>query len=158
MKYLKLSLIAITSLALSMPVLAKNSGQLDNAVTVTVYNVATQTPQSTFDVGDTVGYTVDALLPPEADLQAADIDVTLSINIHGIDLPFELSQKISAPIAEIDSTAGTGTSIEGAFRPVSETGEFVVPEELSGHSVTIKVKVAIKDVGSTKLQQSIAIN
>ena len=164
MKSLQLLAVVIASLALSMPVLAKKDDQggkgrlLDNAVSVTVYNVATQTPQSTFDVGDTVGYTVEALLPPEADSKKVDIDVSLSINVRGIDLPFEISQKVSGPITGIDSTTGTGTSIPGIFQPVSKSGEFVISAKLSGSSVTIKAKLSIKDVGSTTVQQSITIN
>jgi len=158
MNHCKLAVLLIVSFALSLPVLAKKSDPLNNAVTVTVYNAATQTPQTIFNVGDTVGYTVEALLPPDADAKAADIDVTLSVAIHGIDIPFELSQKLSGPVVGIDPATGTGTSLSGAFKPVSESGEFVVPSQLSGDTVTIKVKVSIKDVGSTTVQQSLTIN
>jgi len=158
MNYFKLSVLLFASLALSTPVLAKKNNSLDSAVNLSVYNAATQNPQTTFSVGDTIGYTVEALLPAEADAKAVDIDVTLSITIHGIDVPFELSQKLSGAIVGIDPATGTGTNLPGAFKPVSETGEFVVPSQLSGDSVTIKVKVSIEDIGSTTVQQSLQIN
>jgi len=134
------------------------NNQLKDAVTVTVYNVETQNPQTNFNVGDTVGYTVSALLPPSADSKQADIDVDLVVKVRGIALPYKLSQKIGAPITGVDTTTGTGTSIPGAFTPVNESGQFIIPAAASGSSLSIKVKVDVKGVGTVTKEQSITIN
>jgi hypothetical protein len=157
MKCSRITIFILASYVVSTSVMAANN-QLKDAVTVTVYNVETQNPQTDFNVGDTVGYTVTAILPPSADSQQANIDVELAVKIRGITLPYKLSQKINAPVTGIDKTTGTGTSIPGAFTPVNEAGQFVVPAEASGSSVSIKVKVDIKGVGAVTKEQSITIN
>ena len=158
MKYLKLTLVVFASYVFSFSAVAAKQNLLSDAVTVAVYNADTQSPQTNFNVGDTVGYTVEALLPASADSKEANIEITLSVKIHGIDLPFKLSQKIDAPITGIDKTTGTATGIPKAYEPVSRSGTFVIPDQVSGDTVTINAKVSIKGAGSITKQQSISVN
>jgi hypothetical protein len=128
------------------------------SVTVQLYNQLTGLPQASYNVGDTVGYTVTASLPASVDSKQAAISVKCSLKLHGMKIPVKLSQSLSAPVSKFDKKTGTVGSVGNIYTPVVNTGSFVIPMQVSGASASIKAKLSINGVGAVSKVVDLVVN
>jgi hypothetical protein len=129
------------------------SDDLGFLISFKIFDLNTGRPQSTFYFGDQAGYELTVNIPPAAQGKTATVNLSATVKIGGVTLPFTTSNVFSGPLInpsykEVD-----------LFEPRTWNGQFKIPSNipLSELRASVKVVITVKDTGTAILNKTITI-
>jgi hypothetical protein len=125
-------------------------------ISLKISNPNSGQPQTTFYFGDEVGYEITASIPPSAEGKKATVNLSATVKIGGVTIPYATSHIFSGPVTNPSyETANTYTMYE----PHTWNGKFKVPQDIPVPelSATVKVDISIQDIGTSRVNQRITL-
>jgi hypothetical protein len=124
------------------------------SISLKIFNSVTGKPQTTFYFGDDVGYEVTANIPPSAEGKKATVNLSATVKIGGVTIPYATSHIFSGPV-----TNPSYNGNDDMYEPKTWNGKFRVPANvpIPEVSATVKVDISIQGIGTSRINQKITI-